>query len=206
MTCTLTERQIVVLHGENCVEESPTPKEIWASLRVHFRNTPQEFETLLERFSEVCPEVLNCLRHTESSIAAKAMKPVLQCLRLLQSCGYPYSDIEVIVSYGSIYLQDFLDKLHSDGESGMQPQELSLIICVFFFIAHSYIQDVCCPLHIWHKHVFIGHCQLGLLNDALFNLMEQRGFILRVDCNALEERLMFIRAHSDILVSDEEDL
>jgi len=203
--CTLIERQGLILHDENCVRDSPTPQELWANLRVHFHSTPQEFETLLGRFSELCPEVLNCLRHMESSAAAKAMEPVVQCLRLLQLCGYPYPDIEVIVSYGSIYLQDCLDQLQSEGETGMQAKELSLVICLFFFMAHSYTEDVCCPLHIWHQHVFAGHCQLSILNAALFRLMEQRDFILRVDCDAFEERLKFLRVYPDPSVLDAKD-
>lgn len=204
MATALHERQFTALHDENCVRDSPTPQEIWASLRVHFRNAPQEFETLLGRFSEICPEVLNCLRHTESSVAAKAMEPVVRCLRLLRMCNYPHSDIEVIMALGSIYLQDCLDKLRSDGETGMQPQELSLIICVLLFLAHSYTEDCSCPLHLWHRHVFAGHCQLETLNQAVFRLMEQREFILRVDSNVLDERLKFLRECPDLEVWDED--
>jgi hypothetical protein len=206
LACALTEQQVITLHDEKCVHDSPTPQELWASLRIHFRsNTPREFVTLLGNFSEICPEVLNSLRHTESSVAAKAMEPVVQCLRMLRSCGYPYSDIEVIVAYASIYLQDCLDKLGSDGKSNMQPQELSLIICILLFLAHSYTEDICCPLKIWHKHVFVAHCQLRTLNTAVFHLMEQRGFVMRVDCDALEARLRFLRALPDLSVSNKED-
>lgn len=123
----------------------------------------------------------------------RAMWLLLRTFRLLHLCHYANSDIECIVAHASLYLEHLVRKLRDEGESEMEMKELSRILCLLMFIAHSYIMDQTCKLGIWHKHLFARYCTLNTLNNAVLRLMEHRDFVLRLDMACLEPRLEWLR-------------
>lgn len=180
--------------------QSPTrnaPHEVWAGLCRHCHD-PEFDLRLVTRFMEMLIAKVDCAaamallpNGTASPTALQAMRPILRCVRLLHLCEFSNSDIEVIMTYTSVYLEESLS--HLEGAAQIQLKELSLIICVLIYIAHSYVLDSTCPLKYWHQHVFASHCDVKTLNQAIFRLMEQRGFLMRIDSEAQEARLVFLR-------------
>lgn len=129
------------------------------------------------------------------------MRPILRCIRLMHLCGFGSDDIELVTAHAAVYLEECLEQLKADGEGTMKLRELSLIVCVLLFIAHTWVLDKTCPLKTWHEHVFQQHCKLPTLNAAIIRLMEQRGYILRVCSEDLDAHLDFLTAEPS---SDEE--
>lgn len=183
--------------------ESPAPHEVWANLCRHCHDPAFDLR-LVARFTEVvltkadCPAASALLPTGPiSAEACSAMRPILRCIRLMHLCGFCTSDIELVTAHAAVYLEECLEQLKADGEGSMKLRELSLIVCVLLFIAHSWVLDKTCPLKTWHEHAFAQHCKLPTLNAAILRLMEQRGYVLRVSPEDLEAHLNFLTAESE---------
>lgn len=122
-----------------------------------------------------------------------AVRLVLRCLRLLHLCGYPRSDIEVMVAHASAYLKELLTNMSQHGQPKTSLNELSNIFCLLMYLAHSYVEDQNCPLATWHQHLFRRYCDLATLNSAVLSLLEQLAFVLRIDPGDLAKRLAFLQ-------------
>ena len=70
----------------------------------------------------------------------------------------------------------------------MDPSEVGNVLTTLMFIAHCYVQDETCPLHVWHQHLFRKYCPLRTLNAAVVRLIEIRCYVLRLDSRGLSTR------------------
>lgn len=173
---------------------------LWERLHHHCHD-PQFDIPLMERLTEAVLANADCpaaehLRSTESTEACQALLPILRCLRLLHLCGFVHSDVEVVVAHTMVYIEECLPQLLGCSNKVMELQELSHIVCVLLFLAHSYASDKNCPLRIWQKHAFVHYCGIQTLNAAVLRLMELLGYVLRVEPEDLEVRLSYIRGTS----------
>lgn len=118
-------------------------------------------------------------------VETAACKLLLRVLRFLRLCDYSLEDICTILAHASAY---FLDTYAQCGKQ-MQAGEIGNVLGTLIFIAHCYVQDETCPLHLWHKHLFWKYCPLKMLNAAVVRLMEIRRFRLRISDADLRKRL-----------------
>eukprot|EP00812_Abedinium_dasypus_P010975 NODE_455_length_1551_cov_314.905749.p1 GENE.NODE_455_length_1551_cov_314.905749~~NODE_455_length_1551_cov_314.905749.p1 ORF type:complete len:236 (+),score=48.47 NODE_455_length_1551_cov_314.905749:55-762(+) len=127
-----------------------------------------------------------------SDVDGDSLKLLLRALKLLRRCNYSFEDICCILTHASVYFHD-ADALCG---SHMDASEVGNVLVTLMFIAHSYVQDETCPLHIWHQHLFRKYCpSLRTLNAAVIRLLEIRRFKLRLDTTDLIERYtQFIHA------------
>jgi len=130
---------------------------------------------LLSRFLELTPL---------TSIVPPAAKLLLRVLRFLHMCDYHMEDICVTLAHASAYFVDAYTKCTT-----MEATEVGHILATLVFIAHCFVQDETCPLHVWHKHLFKRYCSLRVLNSAVVKLMEIRRYRLRLAENDLWKRL-----------------
>lgn len=117
-------------------------------------------------------------------IYGDSLKLLLRAIRLLHLCDYSIEDICSILAHASAYFYDAykLCGSHMDGN------EVGNVLGTLMFIAHSYVQDETCPLHIWHQHLFRKYCPLRTLNAAVVRLLEIRRFKLRLEPKDLSDR------------------
>lgn len=182
----------------------PSPS-LWDDLEKHCVH-PEFDLRLAARFTQlvtlqsVCSTATSALPRnggSSTTAARNAVKVILRCLRLLHLCGYSTESIEVIAAYAAVYLEDCIAELGDDIAGNMEIQELASILCVWMFLAHSYVEDTACRLKIWHKLVFFDYCPLATLNTVALRLMEMRGFVLRVDDDAFNDRLAFLKGSGE---------
>jgi len=206
--CALAEKLPagVLLGSERDLPVSPekpsspeTPDWLWLDFEKHCVH-PEFDLRLASRFTQlvtlqtVCPQVTSALTQKDGSSTLKAkagVKVILRCLRLLHLCGYEQESIEVIAAHAIVYLEGFLLELGEDA-GAMEIRELASILCVWMFIAHSYVEDKACKLKVWHQFVFHDYCPLATLNTVVLRLMELREFILRVEDRELADSLAFL--------------
>jgi hypothetical protein len=124
---------------------------------------------------------------------------MLRALRFLHLCDYSADDICSILAHASSYFND----VYVLCGSHMDRMEVGSIIVTEMFIAHAYVQDETCPLHVWHKHLFRKYCTLGKLSAAVLRLMEVRGYVLRLDSQELEHRFAQLRRASQPFWADQ---
>merc|ERR1719291_905124 len=62
------------------------------------------------------------------------------------------------------------------------------VLTTLMFIAHCYVQDETCPLHVWHQHLFKSYCPLRTLNVAIVRPMEIRRYVLRLEQDDFDRR------------------
>lgn len=117
-------------------------------------------------------------------IDSDSAKLVLKALALLRSCNYSFEDICSILAHASSYFED----THACCGSRMDANEIANVLVMVMFVANSYVQDVNCPLHVWHRHLFQKYCSLHTLNAAIISLLKVRGFVLRVKSQDLSRR------------------
>merc|ERR1719296_321040 len=70
----------------------------------------------------------------------------------------------------------------------MDSCEVGNVLTTLMFIAHCYVQDETCPLHVWHQHLFKAYCPLRTLNVAILRLMEIRRYMLRLNQEDFDRR------------------
>lgn len=109
---------------------------------------------------------------------------VHRAIDLLFRCGYSVEDTCSVLAHASVY---FMDAFEFCG-ARMEAREVGNILTVLMFLAHSYVLDETCPLRLWHSNLFRGYCTVKTLNAATLKLLEVRGWVLRVEPEALEPR------------------
>jgi len=138
---------------------------------------------LLDRFL-----VLTELR----DIDGDSVKLLFRTFKFMRLCDYTVEDICSTLAHASSY---FIDAWNLCGNQ-MDTSEVGNVLATLTFIAHCYVQDETCPLHIWHKHLFRKYCPLKTLNAAVIRLLQIRRYMLRLSNEDLAhryERLMKAR-------------
>lgn len=131
------------------------------------------------------------------SIDGGGIKLLLKVLRFLRLCDYSGDDIIAILAHASAYFKDAFAHCGSHMEAG----EVGNILATLIFIAHCYVQDETCPLHVWHQHLFKKYCTVKVLNSAVIRLMELRRYILRLDDAEMNQRMLHL--HHSLRLRDE---
>lgn len=127
-------------------------------------------------------EMLDLVRLQD--VDGETVKLCLRALKFLHLCDYSDQDICSIMSHATAYFMDAYALCGNHMDSG----EVGNVLVSLMFIAHCYVQDETCPLHIWHQHLFRRYCPLRTLNSAIIRLLEIRRFILRLDERELSDR------------------
>lgn len=117
-------------------------------------------------------------------VDGESVKLLLRVLKFLRLCDYSVEDICSILAHASSY---FVDAFTLCGDR-MDACEVGNVLATLIFVAHCYVQDETCPLHVWHKHLFRRYCPLKTLNSAIMRLMEIRRYVLRLDSGDLNRR------------------
>lgn len=117
-------------------------------------------------------------------IDGESVKLLLRAFKLLRLCDYSVEDLCSILAHASAY---FIDAFGLCG-SVMDASEVGNVLATLMFIAHCYVQDETCPLHVWHQHLFRKYCPLRTLNAAIIRLLEIRRYVLRLDSQDLSTR------------------
>lgn len=110
----------------------------------------------------------------------------LGCITLLNMCGYEIHDTCVVMAYASAY---FARILANPLGSQMEPEEMGNLLTVCMFVAHCYVLDNNCPLHVWRSMVLKKRCSMRALNQAVVHVLRVRNFRLRVSDDNLNRRL-----------------
>eukprot|EP00930_Biecheleria_cincta_P013940 TRINITY_DN12195_c0_g1_i2.p1 TRINITY_DN12195_c0_g1~~TRINITY_DN12195_c0_g1_i2.p1 ORF type:complete len:271 (+),score=58.15 TRINITY_DN12195_c0_g1_i2:88-900(+) len=100
---------------------------------------------------------------------------LVKMMRFLHSLDLGFEDICCHLAHASIYFKS----IYSACGAAMSSQEIANVLVLLVFLAHSYIEDETCKLHVWHKFLFKGYCKLPTLSKATVQLMKRLGFVLR---------------------------
>lgn len=119
-----------------------------------------------------------------ASVDVDSVKLLLRALKLLRLCDYSAEDMCSILAHASAY---FIDAFGLCG-SIMDSSEVGNVLVTLMFVAHCYVQDETCPLHVWHQHLFRKYCPLRTLNAAIVRLLEIRKYVLRLESQDLSTR------------------
>lgn len=117
-----------------------------------------------------------------------SVKLVLLAIKFLRNCSYSAVDICSILAHASAYFVD----VYALCRDVMSPSEVGNVLVTAMFLAHSYIQDETCPLHVWHRYLFKGYCSLKKISEAVMRVMAIRRYVLRLadqDLRARNKRL-----------------
>jgi hypothetical protein len=121
---------------------------------------------------------------TVTDVDDNTVKLLLRSLKFLRLCDYSVEDICSILAHASRYFHDAFELCGNM----MDPSEVGNVMVTNMFIAHCYVQDEACPLHVWHQHLFRKYCPLKTLDAAIMRLMEIRGYVLRLGADDLHWR------------------
>jgi hypothetical protein len=130
---------------------------------------------LLARVLELC-------RVSEAD--SETAKLLLRAIKFLRLCDYSSEDICSTLAHATAY---FVDAFSLCGNQ-MDSCEVGNVLTTLMFIAHCYVQDETCPLHVWHQHLFQKYCPLRTLNVAIVRLMEIRRYVLRLEQDDFDRR------------------
>jgi len=130
---------------------------------------------LLARVFELC-------RVSEAD--SETAKLLLRAIKFLRLCDYSSEDICSTLAHATAY---FVDAFSLCGNQ-MDSCEVGNVLTTLMFIAHCYVQDETCPLHVWHQHLFKSYCPLRTLNVAIIRLMEIRRYVLRLEQDDFDRR------------------
>lgn len=119
-----------------------------------------------------------------NDIDTKSAALLLKMLKLLHQCRYSAVDICSILAHASAYFAD----VFAICGGIMDKAEVGNVLATVTFLAHSYVQDETCPLHVWHKHLFRGYCKIKKLSEAVLRIMSIRKYILRLEDDDLANR------------------
>jgi len=111
-------------------------------------------------------------------------KVLLHTLKLLRLCDYSAEDICSVLAHASEYFGD----VHDICGTQMGNREVANVLTSLLYIAHCFVHDETCPLHIWHQYLFRKYCPLKTLNAAVMRLMEILQYRLRLEPTDLAER------------------
>jgi len=121
-------------------------------------------------------------------IDGDSVKLLLRALKLLHLCDYSSEDLCSFLAHASAYFVDAftLCGMHMDA------CEVGNVLVTLLFIAHCYVQDETCPLHVWHQYLFKKYCPVRTLNAAILRLLEIRQYILRLESQDLATRFAYL--------------
>lgn len=147
-------------------------------VREHLLNMPEsrlDLKELRQRAQLPCDMHL-CVRFCENvgiSPRSAAAVSIMRLVRILHQAAFPHEDVLWILALT-------LAQVAKVGSQILRMSERERVnVCVLqAFIAHSIIEDETCPLHIWHRHLFVGYCDFLTLEDALFKLLVLQDFVL----------------------------
>lgn len=117
-------------------------------------------------------------------IQGDSIKLLFRTLKFLRLCDYTQEDICSILAHASAYFTDAWVLCGSQ----MDASEVGNVLATLTYVAHCYVQDETCPLHIWHQHLFRKYCPLKTLNAAVIRLMQIRRYVLRLTSEDLNYR------------------
>lgn len=122
-------------------------------------------------------------------IDGDSVKLLLRALKLLHLCDYSSEDLCSFLAHASAYFAS------AYGLCGMHMDECEIgnVLVLLIFIAHCYVQDETCPLHVWHQYLFRKYCPLRTLNAAILRLLEIRQYILRLESQDLDQRFAYLQ-------------
>lgn len=106
---------------------------------------------------------------------------VQDLLRFLHACKYELEDVCCILAHAVTYFANFY------GDRNPDDDEAAFILVSYVYIAHCYVVDEVVKLRLWYKHFFESYCSMDLLNEAVHELMRQRGYCLRLPDDDLRE-------------------
>lgn len=135
-------------------------------------------------------------------IDGDSVKLLLRALKLLHLCDYSSEDLCSFLAHSSSY---FVDAYTHCGVH-MDECEVGNVLVTLMFIAHCYVQDETCPLHVWHQYLFQKYCPIRTLNAAIFRLLEIRHYILRLESEDLSTRFEFLHQAIDKSQADRENV
>merc|ERR1712032_980779 len=122
------------------------------------------------------------------NVGGSSVKLLLRAIQFLRHCDYSVEDICSVLGHASAYFVDALAIFSRD----MQAKEAGNVLVTQMFIAHCYVQDETCPLHVWHKYLFKRYCPLKTLNEAVVRLLRIRQYNLRLDGEDSTRRFTFL--------------
>jgi hypothetical protein len=117
-------------------------------------------------------------------VSGESTKLLLRTLKFLRACDFSSEDICSVLAHASAYFEDTYKLCGVT----MDPSEVGNVLALLIFVAHSYVQDETCRLHVWHKYLFRKYCTLHMLNSAVLRLLEIRNYMLRLEDENLATR------------------
>jgi hypothetical protein len=144
------------------------------------RAPESEFEhedgELVYKFAELC----------QMNMTTEFDRLITRCVRMLRLCDYPPEDVRCILAHASKYVAE----LSQFSSNPMAALEQANVACLYIYVAHTFVEDECCPLMTWHKHLFRRYCSPKTLHAAVSRLMQMRDWRFRLGTEELNERLM----------------
>ncbi|CAD7963049.1 unnamed protein product [Amoebophrya sp. A120] len=127
------------------------------------------------------------LLNLQSSIYDEFARIYLRMMKMLHLCDYPTSELASVLAHASSYYSTVTVSMSQP----MAALERANVITILCFVGHSYAQDECCPLRVWHQYLFNRYCDLRTLNQALIRILMLLRWNLRVhDVHARHRFLM----------------
>lgn len=120
----------------------------------------------------------------------------LGSMALMNMCGYELYDICVVLAFASAYFACITQPSLVKGDMAQEEKENLLAVCIF--VAHCYVLDNNCPLHVWRDMVLKNRCSMAALNQATVHVLRMRSFRLRVGDENLRRRLKRLLAHANL--------
>jgi len=143
------------------------------------RAPESEFEhddsELVTKFAELC----------DMCMTTEFDRLMTRCIRMLRLCDYPPEDVRCILAHASKYVSE----LSQFSSNPMASLEQANVACLYIYVAHCYVEDECCPLPTWHKHLFRRYCAPKTLQAAVSRLMQLRDWKFRLTDAELHARL-----------------
>jgi len=117
-------------------------------------------------------------------------------MRLMCMCGYEMYDICVVLAFASAYFACITQPALVKGDMALEERENLLTVCIF--VAHSFVLDTNCPLHVWREMVLKGRCSMAALNKATVHVLRLRSFRLRISDENFDRRLRRLLRHTNL--------
>jgi hypothetical protein len=127
-----------------------------------------------------------------ADINGESTKLLLRTLKFLRACDFSSEDICSVLAHASAYFEDTYELCGCT----MDASEVGNVLALQIYVAHSYVQDETCKLHIWHKYLFRKYCTLHMLNAAVLRLLEIRKYMLRLEDQSLATRFRALMSSS----------
>merc|ERR1719188_1577120 len=137
----------------------------WDSARIDRYIMPHREYAHCEQDIHLLARLLELSRVSEAD--KETTKLLLRALKFLRLCDYSIEDICSTLAHATAY---FVDAFSLCGNQ-MDACEVGNVLTTLMFVAHCYVQDETCPLHV-----------------AIVRLMEIRRYILRLEQEDFDRR------------------